>query len=68
MAPGHYLQPSTKLEQNDYFKSSIGCVLGKGARGRGLVALQLLSNIKKGTNCFNFQSNEPFLKFLRQLL
>jgi len=34
----------------------------------GLVALQSLSTIKNGTNPFNFQSNEPVLKFLRQRL
>jgi hypothetical protein len=33
-----------------------------GLRG-GLVALHSLSTIKKGTNPFNFQSNEPFLSF-----
>jgi hypothetical protein len=38
-----------------------------GVRG-GLVALQLLSSIKKSTSPFNFQSSEPFLKFLRQHL
>ena len=31
-----------------------------------LVAFQSLLTIKKGTSHFNFQSNEPFLKFLRQ--
>ena len=31
-----------------------------------LVAFQLLSTIKKGTSHLNFQSNEPFLKFLWQ--
>jgi hypothetical protein len=31
-----------------------------------LVAFQSLSTIKKGTNHFSFQSNDPFLKFLRQ--
>jgi hypothetical protein len=36
-----------------------------GVKG-GLVALQSLSTIKKGTSPLNFQSNEPFLKFLRQ--
>jgi hypothetical protein len=34
----------------------------------GLVALQSLSTIKKGTIHSNFQSNEPFSKFLRHLL
>ena len=33
-----------------------------------LVAFQSLSTIKKGTSHSNFQSNEPFSKFLRQLL
>ena len=31
-----------------------------------LAAFQSLSTIKKGTNHLNFQSNEPFLKFLPQ--
>jgi hypothetical protein len=31
-----------------------------------LVAFQSISTVKKGTSHFNFQSNEPFLKFLRQ--
>ena len=31
-----------------------------------LVAFQSLLTIKKGTSHFNFQSNEPFLKFLQQ--
>ena len=33
-----------------------------------LVAIQSLSTIKKGTSRSNFQLNEPFSKFLRQLL
>jgi len=33
-----------------------------------LVAFQSLSAIEKGTSHSNFQLNEPFLKFLRQLL
>ena len=48
-------------EQNGYIKIMIGCVLG-------LVALQSLSAIKKGTRPLNFQFIEPLLKFLRQLL
>ena len=36
-----------------------------GVRGR-LVALKSLSTIKKGIRPLNFQSNQPFLKFLRQ--
>jgi len=56
------------VEQNGYLKIFIGCFLRNGGRGRGLVALLSLSTIKKGTSCFNFWSNEPFLKFLRQLL
>ena len=36
--------------------------------GGGLVALQSLLTSEKGTSHFNFQSNEPFLKFLRQLI
>jgi hypothetical protein len=31
-----------------------------------LVAIQSLLTIKKGTSFFNFQLNEPFLKFLQQ--
>jgi hypothetical protein len=31
-----------------------------------LVAFQSLLTIKKGPSHLNFQSNEPFLKFLRQ--
>ena len=34
--------------------------------GGGLVALQSLFTIEKGTSQFNFQSNERFSKFLRQ--
>ena len=34
--------------------------------GGGLIALQSLSIIKKGTNPFNSQLNEPYSKFLRQ--
>ena len=52
------------VEQNGYLKILIGCVWGKGGRERGIVALKSLSTIKKGTSPFNFQSNEPFLKFL----
>ena len=33
-----------------------------------IAAFQSLSTIKKGTSYSNFQLNEPFLKFLRQLL
>ena len=33
-----------------------------------LVAFQSLLTIKKGTSHCNFQSNEPFSKFLRQLV
>jgi hypothetical protein len=32
----------------------------------GLDAFQSLSTVKKGASHFNFESNEPFLKFLRQ--
>ena len=41
--------------------------LGNGGCGRGLVALQSLLTIKKGISPFNFQSNVPFLNFLREL-
>jgi hypothetical protein len=54
--------------QNGYLKILIGCVWGNDGRGGGLVALQLLLTIKEGTSHSNFQSNEAFLKFLRQLL
>jgi hypothetical protein len=39
-----------------------------GVGGGELVAVQSLSTIKKDTGHSNFQSNEPFSKFLRQLL
>ena len=39
--------------------------LGKWWAWEGVVALQSLLTIKKGTNPFNFQSNELFLKLLR---
>jgi hypothetical protein len=55
-------------EQNGYLKILIGCVWGDDERGGGVVTLQLLSTITKGTSHSNFQLNEPFLKFLRQLL
>ena len=44
------------VEQNGYFRILIGCVLGKGVRGRGggLFALQSLFTIKKYTSCFNY--------------
>ena len=54
-------------EQNGYLKILTGCVWGNDGRG-GLVALQSLSTIKKGTSHSNFQLNEPFSKFLRRLL
>jgi hypothetical protein len=46
----------------------IGCVWGNGEHESGLVALQSLLTVKNGTIPFNFQSNEPFSKLLRQLL
>ena len=55
-------------EQNGYLKIFIGCVWGNDGCVEGLVALQSLSNIKKGTSLSNFQSNEPVLKFLRERL
>jgi hypothetical protein len=39
-----------------------------GVGGGGLVAPQSLSTIKNDTIPLNFQSNESFLKFLRQHL
>ena len=44
----------------------LGCAWGNEGHGRGLVTFQSLSTIKKGTSHSNFQSNEPFLKFIRQ--
>ena len=56
-------------EQNGYLKILIGCVWRNDGRGGGgLVALQSLSTIKKGTRTIDFQSNEPPLKFLRRPL
>ena len=52
------------FKENGYFKILIGCVWENGGRGRGLVALQSLLTIRRGTSSLNFQSNEPFLKFL----
>jgi hypothetical protein len=54
-------------EQNGYLKLVIVCFWGNDGRG-GLVTLQSLSTIKKGTSHSDFQSNEPFSNFLRQLL
>ena len=54
-------------EQNGYLKILIGCIW-RGVGWGGLVALQSLSTIKMGTSHSNFQSNELFSKFLRQLL
>jgi hypothetical protein len=56
-------------EQNGYLNIFIGCVWGNdGLGGGGVVALQSLSTIKKGTIRLIFQSNELFLKFLQQRL
>ena len=60
------LRPYNYAEQNDYLKPLIWCVLGIDGRRSGVVALQSLFINKKGTSPFNFQSNEPFSKFLRQ--
>ena len=50
-------------EQNGYLKILMREMVGvEGV----LVAFQSLSTIKKGTSHFNFQSNEAFLKFLRE--
>ena len=54
------------VEQNGYLKILIRCVWGKGGLGGGLIALQSLSTIRKGTSPFNSRSNELFLIFLRQ--
>jgi hypothetical protein len=63
-----YVWKSTTLNQMvfskfwlDVFREMVGVV---GV----LVAFQFLSNMQKGTSHSNFQSNEPFSKFLRQLL
>jgi len=50
-------------EQNGYLKILISCVLGIYGHGGGLgpVALQSLLTMKKDP--FNFQLNDPFLKF-----
>ena len=58
--------PFNYVEQNGYLNISIGLlgeILGVGG---GFVALQTLPTIKKDTNPFSFQSNEPFSKFLLQ--
>ena len=60
--------PLNYFEQNGYLKILIGYVWENVGRGRVLVAFQSLSTIKKGTSHSNFQLNEPFSKFLRQLL
>jgi hypothetical protein len=57
------IRPLNYVEQNPYLKILIGFMWGNGGRERGLVALQSLSTIKKGTSPFNFKSNESFLKF-----
>ena len=58
--------PFNYVEQNGYLEILIGCVWETVGEGGGLVALQSLSIIKKGTGPFNFQSNELLLKLLRQ--
>jgi hypothetical protein len=56
-------------EQNGYLEILIGCDGGMMYLGEGgLIALQSLSTIKKGTSPLNFQSTEPVLKFQRQRL
>ena len=60
-------RPSNYAVENGYFKILIGCAWGSGGPGRG-VALKSLSTVKKGPISSNFQSNEPLLKFIRQLL
>ena len=50
------------VEQDGHLKISIGCFWVYSGSGRGLVALQSLLTVKKGTNPSNFQSNESFLK------
>ena len=61
-------RPFNYTEQNGYAKICIRCVFVIGERwgGGGVVALQSLLTNKKDTIPFNFQSNEPFSKFLRQ--
>ena len=58
-------RPFNYVEQNGYFKILIRCVQGNGGQG-GVVALQSFSTIKNSTGPFHFQSNNLFLKFLRQ--
>ena len=53
------------VEQNES-QNLMGCVWGNGGREKGVVALELLVIIMKGTSPFDFQSNELFSKFSRQ--
>ena len=52
--------PFNYAEQNGYLEILIGCVGEKVSVWGGLIILQSLSTIKKGTSLFNFQSNESF--------
>ena len=62
-------RPPNYAEQNGNLIVLSVCVLGingRGGGGGGLVAIQSLLINTKYTSPFNFQSNEPFLKFLRR--
>ena len=52
----------SKIIISRFWLDVFGEMVGLGGR---LVALQLLSTIKKGTSPFSFQLNEPFSKFVR---
>ena len=60
--------PFNYAEKDGHLKILTGCFWGNDGRGRGLITLQSLPNIKKGTSPSNSQSNKPFPRFLQQLL
>ena len=65
--PTHIISRSFNYaEQNGYPKICVRFVLGINGSGEGLVTLQLILSIRKGTSPFHFQSNEPFSKFLQR--
>ena len=55
----------TKYLSQNFWLDVFGEMMGMGGE---FVALQSHSTIKRGTSSINFQLNELFLKFLRQLL
>ena len=57
-----FLTTLKKIPISKFWLDVLGEIVGLR---RGLVALQSLSTIKKGTSPLNFQSNEPVLNFLR---